>query len=93
MYIDSVISLSGQKKSRAPKSNKLPDPFPKGEILKDHGKKQWRLGDAIGQGGFGLIYLGKIQLDVKYLNIYCTTDTLIFGSLFALECGLLFSAK
>jgi hypothetical protein len=49
--------------------------------------------DAIGQGGFGLIYLGKIQLDVKYLNIYCTTDTLIFGSLFALECGLLFSAK
>jgi hypothetical protein len=47
IYIESVISLSGQKKSRAPKSNKLPDPFPKGEILKDHGKKQWCLGDAI----------------------------------------------
>lgn len=50
----------GQKKSRATNSHKLPDPFPKGEILKDHGKKQWCLGDVIGQGGFGLIYTAKL---------------------------------
>lgn len=58
-------SAAGQKKSRAPKNNKLPDPFPKGEILKDHGKKQWRLGDAIGQGGFGLIYIAYLVDSTK----------------------------
>lgn len=54
-------SSAGQKKSKGPKSHKLPDPFPNGEILKDHGKKQWRLGNVIGQGGFGLIYLATLD--------------------------------
>lgn len=47
------------KKSRAPKGHKLAEKFPNGEILRDLCKKNWRLGDVIGQGGFGLIYLAS----------------------------------
>lgn len=35
---------------------KLCDPLPKGEILRDSGKKQWVIGEPIGIGGFGEIY-------------------------------------
>lgn len=35
---------------------KMPEPIPKGTILTDIAKKQWRLGSAIGLGGFGEIY-------------------------------------
>ncbi|XP_067680813.1 serine/threonine-protein kinase VRK1-like [Haliotis asinina] len=45
------------KVPRAPKGHKLAETFPKGEILQDILKKQWKLGPVIGQGGFGLIYL------------------------------------
>ncbi|XP_050404327.1 serine/threonine-protein kinase VRK1 isoform X2 [Patella vulgata] len=44
------------KKARGPKAHALAETFPNGEILKDTMKKEWRLGDVIGQGGFGLIY-------------------------------------
>nr|XP_025039976.1 serine/threonine-protein kinase VRK2 isoform X3 [Pelodiscus sinensis] len=37
--------------------SKLPVPLPKGMIMKDTEGKEWRLGNIIGQGGFGLIYL------------------------------------
>lgn len=50
-----------------PKKRALPKPLPEGFILSDTEKKKWRLGKIIGQGGFGLIYLG----------IYCT-HTLCF---------------
>lgn len=46
-------------KGRAPAKRKLADKFPAGEILTDTGKKVWKLGDPIGQGGFGLIYLAE----------------------------------
>lgn len=46
-------------KGRAPAKRKLAEEFPPGEILTDTGKKTWKLGAPIGQGGFGLIYLGK----------------------------------
>lgn len=44
-----------------PRKPVLPKPLPGGFILIDTDKKKWRLGKIIGQGGFGLIYLGKEQ--------------------------------
>lgn len=46
-------------KGRAPAKRKLAEEFPPGEVLTDTAKKSWKLGAPIGQGGFGLIYLGK----------------------------------
>ncbi|XP_074143084.1 serine/threonine-protein kinase VRK2 isoform X1 [Sminthopsis crassicaudata] len=39
--------------------SKLPVPLPKGMILKDTEGKTWQLGNMIGSGGFGLIYLAS----------------------------------
>lgn len=50
---------------KGPGKGKLPVPLPKDMILKDTEGKTWRLGNQIGQGGFGLIYLGKTLLLVK----------------------------
>ncbi|XP_041828777.1 serine/threonine-protein kinase VRK1 [Melanotaenia boesemani] len=44
-------------RGRAPAKRKLAEEFPPGEVLTDTGKKSWKLGAPIGQGGFGLIYL------------------------------------
>lgn len=38
---------------------KLPAQLPAGEILTDITQNKWRLGNTIGYGGFGDIYLGK----------------------------------
>ena len=46
-------------KPRAPPKRKLAEEFPPGEVLTDMVKKSWKLGAPIGQGGFGLLYLGK----------------------------------
>lgn len=46
-------------KGRAPAKRKLAEEFPPGEVLTDTVKKAWKLGPPVGQGGFGLIYLGK----------------------------------
>ncbi|KAM9341757.1 serine/threonine-protein kinase VRK1 isoform 2-T3 [Symphorus nematophorus] len=46
-------------KGRAPAKRKLAEEFPPGEVLTDTGKKAWKLGAPIGQGGFGLIYLAN----------------------------------
>ncbi|KAB7503806.1 Serine/threonine-protein kinase VRK1 [Armadillidium nasatum] len=48
-----------QAKKNASKAYKLPDHIPPGQILTDVGRKQWRLGKSIGQGGFGEIYLSS----------------------------------
>ncbi|RLW07029.1 hypothetical protein DV515_00004244, partial [Chloebia gouldiae] len=50
---------------KGPRKGKLPIPLPKDMILKDTEGKTWRLGSQIGQGGFGLIYLGKILLIIE----------------------------
>ncbi|TKS86190.1 Serine/threonine-protein kinase VRK1 [Collichthys lucidus] len=42
---------------------KLAEEFPAGEVLTDTGKKAWKLGSAVGQGGFGLIYLAEENSD------------------------------
>lgn len=42
-----------------PRKRTLPKPLPDGFILTDTEKKKWRLGKILGQGGFGLIYLGN----------------------------------
>ena len=55
MFFDHLSS--GGKKG--PRAYKLPDTIPAGEILTDLYKKQWKLGPPIGQGGFGMIYLGE----------------------------------
>lgn len=44
-----------------PRKSKLPKPLPDGFIVTDTEKKPWRLGRIIGQGGFGLIYLGTVM--------------------------------
>jgi hypothetical protein len=54
-----VCSFLKARKPRAPKGPKLPAPFVNGTVLQDLRKKQWKLGDEVGKGGFGLIYLGK----------------------------------
>ena len=38
----------------------MPEKFEDGYVLKDIFKTNWTLGKPIGQGGFGLIYLGNI---------------------------------
>ncbi|XP_062851653.1 serine/threonine-protein kinase VRK2 [Trichomycterus rosablanca] len=47
----------------APKRKPLPRPLPNHMILTDTGKRKWRLGRMIGQGGFGLIYLASDDVD------------------------------
>lgn len=49
----------GTMPPKGPGKGKLPVPLPKDMVLKDTEGKTWRLGSQIGQGGFGLIYLGK----------------------------------
>ena len=41
---------------RSPNGFLLPDPLPPGWILRDNAGQAWRLGKAIGLGGFGEIY-------------------------------------
>lgn len=48
---------AGGGKGKAPAKRKLAEQFPPGEVLTDTGKKAWKLGAPVGQGGFGLIYL------------------------------------
>ena len=53
------------KKARAaggpagPKAHQLAELMPPGEVLVDFCKGSWRVGAKLGQGGFGLIYLGE----------------------------------
>ncbi|XP_018553234.1 serine/threonine-protein kinase VRK1 [Lates calcarifer] len=60
-------------KGRAPAKRKLAEEFPPGEVLTDTGKKAWKLGAPIGQGGFGLIYLAdensakSVGADARYV--------------------------
>ncbi|XP_042357127.1 serine/threonine-protein kinase VRK1 isoform X2 [Plectropomus leopardus] len=60
-------------KGRAPAKRKLAEEFPPGEVLTDTGKKVWKLGAPIGQGGFGLIYLAdensakSVGADARYV--------------------------
>ncbi|KAM3838129.1 serine/threonine-protein kinase VRK1-like [Diretmus argenteus] len=42
-----------------PRKRTLPKPLPDSFLLTDTEKKTWRLGQIIGQGGFGLIYLAS----------------------------------
>ena len=42
---------------------KLPDQLPAGEILTDITQKKWKLGPAIGYGGFGDVYLASSNID------------------------------
>lgn len=51
-------------KRLAAAGRKLPAQLPAGEILMDITQNKWRLGNTIGYGGFGDIYLGK------YFHIY-----------------------
>ena len=60
-----ILAISGaaKGKAKATKGHKLAEKFAPGEILNQTqpAKKKWRLGDVIGQGGFGMIYTGKIR--------------------------------
>lgn len=56
-------------KTQAPAKKKngyqMPEKFDEGFVLKDGFKANWTLGKPIGQGGFGLIYLGE-KLNSNY---------------------------
>lgn len=43
--------------------------IPRGEILTDLKDKKWKLGPAIGIGGFGEIYLGKYFPPFLFISI------------------------
>ena len=45
----------------------MPEKFTEGFTINDVYKKPWTLGKPIGQGGFGLIYLGKLILSLKII--------------------------
>lgn len=47
------------KAKKKPGAWKMPPPLPAGEVLTDNAKKQWVLGDSVGKGGFGEIYLAS----------------------------------
>ncbi len=44
----------------------LPEKFTPGFGLKDLFKNHWTLGTPVGQGGFGLIYLGKFTFSFQF---------------------------
>nr|CAB3267652.1 serine/threonine-protein kinase VRK1 [Phallusia mammillata] len=46
-------------KGKAPKGHVLCAELPEGTILKDLRKNTWKVGNSIGSGGFGLIYLAN----------------------------------
>ncbi|XP_048342081.1 serine/threonine-protein kinase VRK1 isoform X2 [Sphaerodactylus townsendi] len=46
---------------RGPAKRKLAEEFPPGEVFTDGSKKDWKLGPAIGKGGFGCLYLADIN--------------------------------
>ncbi|XP_077437437.1 serine/threonine-protein kinase VRK2 [Vanacampus margaritifer] len=70
----------------APKKRALPKPLPDGFILTDQGKKKWRLGKILGQGGFGLIYHASQDIGSPV-----STDTDFVVKVEYLENGPLFS--
>jgi len=47
--------------AKRPKTNNHPlaKPLPEGTVLTDLTKGEWKVGGAIGSGGFGLIYMGE----------------------------------
>lgn len=46
-----------ETRRRSPNGFLLPDPLPRGELLRDIQGQEWELGPAIGLGGFGELYL------------------------------------
>ncbi|XP_029820125.1 serine/threonine-protein kinase VRK1 isoform X1 [Manacus vitellinus] len=46
---------------RVPAKRKLAEVFAPGEVLADISRKEWKLGDLIGQGGFGRLYLADVN--------------------------------
>ncbi|XP_074600279.1 serine/threonine-protein kinase VRK1-like [Brevipalpus obovatus] len=48
-----------QRPRLASNGYRLPDPLPPGEVLTDSIKTSWTLGESIGLGGFGEIYVAK----------------------------------
>lgn len=47
------------KRATKKKLYDMPDPLPNGLVLEDTSKKQWKLGNSIGKGGFGEIYAAQ----------------------------------
>lgn len=46
----------------------MPEQFNAGFVLRDVYKKPWCLGKPIGQGGFGLIYIGKLKFPIYFFT-------------------------
>lgn len=59
-----------------PKTGTLPKLLPEGFILSDTEKKKWRLGKIIGQGGFGLVYLGTHLSEALQYNRLAVSEML-----------------
>ncbi|XP_063605726.1 serine/threonine-protein kinase VRK1-like isoform X1 [Penaeus indicus] len=56
-------SKAAPKKRVAANGFKLPDPIAPGVVVTDIAKKNWRIGNSIGVGGFGEIYLASNEID------------------------------
>lgn len=67
------LSVEPPKKRISPGGNVLPPQIPSGEILTDLTGKQWRIGETIGYGGFGEIYVASdnikdpVKTDTQYV--------------------------
>nr|XP_020653612.1 serine/threonine-protein kinase VRK1 isoform X1 [Pogona vitticeps]XP_020653613.1 serine/threonine-protein kinase VRK1 isoform X1 [Pogona vitticeps] len=48
-------------RKRGPPKRKLAEEFPPGEVFTDLLKKEWKLGQVIGKGGFGCLYLADVN--------------------------------
>lgn len=51
-------------------NHKLVPVMPEGSILTDLMKKQWKLGKPVGSGGFGMIYLSRLNVNALSLLQY-----------------------
>ena len=79
-FNDNKQIYSAAKKPRAQKGHKLAEKFPKGEVMQDLWKKKWVLGDVIGQGGFGLIYLGVCTFLSTFFHMQTHLDVSASGN-------------
>lgn len=58
-----VAKVAKKAPRKAANGYKLPEPIPKGEVLRDVKKQKWIIGPSIGIGGFGEIYSAALYKD------------------------------
>lgn len=68
LHIKIVFFTETARKPPSASNHKLVPLMPEGSILTDLMKKQWKLGKPVGSGGFGMIYLSRLNLNALSLR-------------------------